>query len=133
MLTVSRVLEEIEIGDDDADAFQFGARLMRTLPRSFKPQNAQFFKVRYTATSVPTLDIKMLGEPTSPLKPPEMDHLRPPKAKLKIPLRMKLLSGDIQRNAPESMTPFMLSKSATTHPPYNSRTGTYINGRFDLL
>ncbi|KAF3043352.1 hypothetical protein E8E11_007845 [Didymella keratinophila] len=121
-----KVLDGIEIGNDDADPLHFGERLMRTLPQSFKPQNAQFFRVKYTATSVPTLDRKMLGEPTSPLKPPEMDHLRPPKAKLKIPLRMKFLSGEIQKNAPEPMSPSMHTESATTHPRYNSRTGTYI-------
>ena len=137
-LTVSSVSNKIDIGEGDPESLQFGARLTRTLPRSFKLHNAQFFRVRNTESSVPTLDREMFGEPTSPLKPPETDDLRPPKAKLKIPLRMKLLRGEmkdnrpVQEKAPEPMNPTALIKSTTTQPRYNSRTGTYIRGRSTL-
>jgi hypothetical protein len=132
LLTVSSILDGTKTGDEGGDPLQFGERLTRTLPRSFKPQNAQFLRVKHRTTSVPTLDRAMFGQPTSPLKPPEMDHLRPPKAKLKVPLRMNLLPGEIRKNAPEPMNLSTLSKSTTTHPRYNSRTGTYISGTFAL-
>lgn len=130
VLTNPSMLDAIVIDDNNPELLQRGARLMQTLPRSFKPQDAPFFRVKYRATSVPTLDREMLGEPTSPLKPPETDQLRPPKAKPKLLFRMKHFPGEIRKNAPEPKAPSTLCKSIIPRPRYNSRTGTYISGRF---
>lgn len=118
--------------DEFSEVLQFGERLTRTLPRSFKSPNKQFFRVKYGASAVPTLDRKMLGTPTSPVKPPEMDNLRPPKEKLELPLRMKCFLGAIREDAPEPQMPSTLSKPTSIHPRYNSRTGTFINGKSAL-
>lgn len=119
---------------DDADNLeevQCGARLMRTLPRSFKPQNTPLLRVmRLEPHPVPTQDKKMVGESTSPANPPETDYFRPPKPKRKLPLRMRSYPHKIEEYTPEPLHPCRLDKSPPAREQLNSQSGLSMNGEF---
>lgn len=121
--------------DNSSSELQFGERLTRTLPRSFKLNNTPLLRVKeFDPHPVPTLDKKMQGEPTSPVKPPETNYLRPPKPKRKLPLRMWKLPHKVEEYTPEPLVPFKLSKSASVRiSRYKFRTGLDVDGEFALV
>lgn len=77
------------------DSQQTMPRVAQTLPRSFKLKAPKLLALLRSKGepyfSVPTLEPKMLREPTSPLNPPSTEYLGPPKPKRKPPLRMASL------------------------------------------
>jgi hypothetical protein len=114
--------------DDGSDKVQSGERLTRTLPRSFKQRKGPLLRVKYLAA----FNQDMVGEPTSPVKPPETDYLGPPKPKRKMPLRMEGYPEVVHEYTPEPLPPFKLSNSVNARVRYNSRTGTVLNGKLVL-
>ncbi|KAF1927045.1 uncharacterized protein M421DRAFT_189586 [Didymella exigua CBS 183.55] len=130
------VRQQMPPQDDSADEYdlgdeaQFGERLTRTLPRPFRPQNTPLLRVmRFDPHPVPTLDKKMTGEPTSPVKPPETDYLRPPKQKRKLPLRMLNYPHTIEEYTPESLSPFKPWNLTTARVRHKSQTGIGVSER----